>query len=97
MHQIAGGTENNYKLKPQYITMLPKFSRVEAEDAYMCINEFEEVCAMMRIRQLSEDGVKLMFNSFSLRDNAKKLLYSLITNSITTWAEFVAVLVFPNA
>ena len=28
---------------------------------------------------------------FSLRDIAKKWLYSLATNSITTWAEFVAV------
>ena len=46
---------------------------------------------MMRIRQLSEDGVKLRFIPFSLRDNAKKWLYSLSTNSITTWAEFVAV------
>jgi len=52
--------------------MLPKFFGLESEDAYMFINEFEEVCAMTRIRQLSEDGVKLRFIPFSLRDNAKK-------------------------
>ena len=57
----------------------------------MFINEFEEVCTMMKIKQLTDDGVKLRFIPFSLRDNAKKWLYSLITNSITTWAEFVAV------
>ena len=80
--------------------MLPKFSGLESEDAYMFINEFEEVCAMMKIRQLSEDGVKLRFIPFALRDNTKKWLYSLTTNSITTWAEFVVVFlkkVFPNA
>jgi len=38
---------------------------------------------MMRIRQLSDDGVRLRFIPFSLRDNAKKWLYSLTTKSIT--------------
>ena len=57
----------------------------------MFINEFEEVCAMMKIKQLSDDGVTLRFISFSLRDNIKKWLYSLKTNSITTSAEFVAI------
>jgi len=46
---LLEATENNYELKPQYITMLPKFSRLEFEDAYMFINEFEEVCTMMKI------------------------------------------------
>jgi len=89
--RLSEATDNNYELKPQYITMLPKFSRLESKDAYMFINEFEEVCAMMRIKQLSEDRVKLRFIPFSFRDNAKKWLYSLTTNSITTWAEFVSV------
>jgi len=52
--------------------MLPKFSGLEFEDAYMFINEFEEVCAMMKIKQLSDDGVKLRLIPFSLRDNTKK-------------------------
>ena len=89
--RLSEATENNYELKPQYITMLPKFSGLQFEDAYMFINEFEEVCAMMKIKQLSDDGVKLSFIPSSLRDNTKKLLYSLRTNSITTWAKFVAV------
>ena len=81
--------ENNYELKPQYITMLPKFSGLESEDAYMFINEFEEVCAMMKIKQLSDDGVKLRFILFSHGDNTKKWLYSLTTNSISTWASLL--------
>ena len=46
---------------------------------------------MMKIQQLSDDGVKLRFIPFSLRDNANKWSYSLATNSITIWAEFVVV------
>jgi len=57
---------------PWYITMLPKFSSLESEDAYMFISEFEKVCAMMKIQQLSDDAIKLRFIPFSLRDNAKK-------------------------
>ena len=71
--------------------MLLKSSMLESEDAYMFINELEEVYAMMKIKQLSDDGVKLKFIPFSLRDNIKKWPYSLTTNSIATWAEFVAV------
>jgi hypothetical protein len=37
---------NQYEIKPQYISMLPKFSGLDSEDAYIFINEFEEVCAM---------------------------------------------------
>jgi len=51
--------------------MLPKFSGLESEDAYMFINEFEEVCAMMKIKQLSDDGVKLRFIPFLLRKMLK--------------------------
>jgi len=49
------------------------------------------VCAMMKVQQLSDDAVKLWFVPFALRDNAKKWLYSLATNSITMLAEFVTV------
>ena len=57
----------------------------------MFISEFEEVCAMLKIQQLTEDAVKLRFIPFALKDNAKKWLYSLNTNLITTWEEFVTI------
>ena len=80
--RLLEASGNNYELKPQY-TMLPKFSNLESEDAYRFIKEFE-ICAMMKIQQLSHDAVKLRFIPFSLRNNAKKWLYSMTTN--TTWA-----------
>jgi len=48
------------------------------------IREFEEVCLMMRISQLGDDLVKLPFIPFSLKDLAKKWLYSLAVNSVTS-------------
>ena len=47
---------NNFELKPQFINTLPRFHGLESEDAYFFIRESEEVCLMMRISQLGEDG-----------------------------------------
>jgi len=49
--KLLEASRNNYELKYQYITMLPKFSGLEYEDAYKFISEFEEVC-VMKIQQL---------------------------------------------
>jgi len=57
----------------------------------MVISEYKEVCTVMKIQRLSDDAIKLRFIPFSLRDNAKKWLYSMATNSIITWAKFIAI------
>ena len=62
--------------------MLPRFTRIE--DLYLFIQEFEEVCTLMKIQQLSEDSIRLRFITFALKDKAKKWLYSLLNNSIPT-------------
>jgi len=54
---------------------------------------------MMKISQLGDDAVKLRFVPFALKDLAKKWLYSLAKNSITTWDDFTKVFlkkVLPN-
>ena len=76
---------NNFELKSQYITMLPHFHGLTSEDAYLFLREFEEVCVLIKIQQLSDDAVKLRFITFALKDQAKKWLYGLPTNSITSW------------
>jgi len=62
--KLPEATGNNYELKPQFISMLPKYQGLESEDAYMFIIEFEEVCAMLKIQQLSDDAIKLCFIPF---------------------------------
>ena len=46
---------------------------------------------MIKLQQLSDDAIKLRFISFALKDGAKKLLYSLPIDSISTWNDFVKV------
>ena len=43
----------------------------------------------MRIPQLGDDAIRLHFIPFSLKDLAKKWLYSLAVDSVTTWDDFV--------
>ena len=80
-------TANNYKIKSQIINMLPKLIRIE--NAYIFIRKFEEVCATMRLQQLSKYEIKLRLINFALKDNAKKWLYSLPNQSVTIWKNFV--------
>jgi len=82
--KLPEANENNFELKPQFINTLPKFYGLESEDAYFFVRKFEEVCLMMRMPQLGDDAVRLRFISFSLKDLAKKWLYSLAVDSITT-------------
>ena len=44
---------------------------------------------MMRIPQLENDSIRLHFVPFAFKDVAKKLLYSLTAESITSWDDFV--------
>ena len=65
--------------------MLPKFTGIE--DAYIFIREFEELCATIRLQQLSEDEVKLRLINFFLKDNAKK--YSIVFQTKLSQSERV--------
>ena len=80
---------DQFELKPQYINTLPKFHGFESENAYFFIREFEEVCLMMKIPSLGVDAIKLRFVPFSLKDLAKKWLYSLEACFISSWGNFV--------
>ena len=64
---------------------------MEPEDAYFFIREFKEVFLMMRIPQLGDDAIRLRFIPFSLKDLAKKWLYSLAVDLVATWEDFVIV------
>ena len=44
---------------------------------------------MPHVPQLGDDAVRLRFIPFSLKDLAKKWLYSLAADSIMTWDDFV--------
>ena len=78
--------------------MLPKFSG-GTEDPYLFVHEFEEVCATLKLQQLTDDSVWLRLITFALRDVANKWLYGLPPRSITTWEQLVIAFLkkfFPN-
>ena len=87
----------NLKLQPYYTHMLPKFTGFE--NAYLFLNEFEEVCNMIHFHNVQIDVVEMRFIPFPLKDNVKRQMYSLPTNSTFNWNEFVNVFLqryFPN-
>ena len=59
------------EFKPGMIQLLPTFYGLENANPYVHIREFEEVVATFQNRANVLDIVKLMFFSFSLKDNAK--------------------------
>ena len=46
---------------------------------------------MMKISHLTDDAIRSRFVSFTLKDLAKKWLYSLAVGSITSWDGFIKV------
>ena len=48
--RLPAAHENNFELKAHFINMLPRFTGLDSEDAYLFISEFEEVCVMMKIQ-----------------------------------------------
>ena len=87
--QLPDVGDDQFELKPQYINTLPKFHGFESEDAYFFIREFEEVCLIMKIPSLGVYAIKLRFVPFSLKDLAKKWVYSLKAGSISSCDNFI--------
>jgi len=78
--------------------MLPKFTGLE--DAYLFFREFEEVCSMMHFPNILIDVVHMKLFPFALKDSAKRWMYDLTANFVTSWNDFVKLFLrkyFPNA
>ena len=86
---LPAPTGNHFEIHSNHIATLPKFGNFEHDDPYIFLTKFEQVCATIKLQQLSDDGIKLRLIQFALTDYAEKWLYSLPSNSIKTWEEFV--------
>ena len=62
--RLPATNENNFKLKPHSINMLPRFTGLDIEDAYLFISKFEEVCVIMKIHNYLQ--MKFVFSSYHL-------------------------------
>jgi hypothetical protein len=85
--QLPNITAAYYEIKPSIIQMLPSFYVLNNEDPYKHLDEFFEICFIMRLQNISKDALRMRMFPFSLKDKAKYWLNSLETNSITSWAQ----------
>lgn len=55
--------------------MILKFTGSDFKNTYLLSLNFRE-CAMIKLQHFSEDVIKLLFPTFSLKSNANRWLYS---------------------
>ena len=76
---------NHFEIKASVIQMLPSFYGLSNEDPYRHLDEFLEICSIVRINNFGDDTMRLTLFPFSLKDKAKHWLKALDTVRITTW------------
>jgi hypothetical protein len=65
---------SHFNFKPGIIQLLPTFLRLELENPYLHLREFEEVCNTYNDLNCSINTIRLKFFPFSLKDKAKTWL-----------------------
>ena len=76
-----------FEIRAATINMLPKFHGFESEQPYIHLNKFLTICQTFRNQNLDEEGIKLRLFPMTLEDRAAAWLYSLASNSITSWEQ----------
>nr|CAN63366.1 hypothetical protein VITISV_018072 [Vitis vinifera] len=77
-------------IRPHIVPLLPTFHRMESENPYAHIKEFEDVCNTFQEGGASIDLMRLNPFPFTLKDKAKIWLNSLRLRSIRTWTDLQA-------
>ncbi|CAN6459212.1 unnamed protein product [Victoria cruziana] len=67
----------HYEIKASTISMLQSFYSLESEDSYCHLNEFLDVCVIVKISHIEDDALRLRLFPFSLKEKAKYWLKSL--------------------
>ena len=78
---------HNFNFKAAVIQLLPNFHGLDAENPYLHLREFEEVCHTYTDQNCSMNTIRLKLFPFSLKDKAKTWLQNLRPGSIRTWNE----------
>ena len=78
-----------YEIKPALLNLVMKeqFSGISTDDAAAHLNNFVELCAMQKNKDVDGDIIKLKLFPFSLRGRSKDWLLSLPKNSIDSWVK----------
>ena len=74
-------------IKAHLVPLLPQFHRMENENPYTHIKDFEEVCHTFHEGSTSIELMRLKHFPFTLKDKAKLWFNSLIPQIIRSWLE----------
>ena len=77
-------------IKPYIVPLLPTFLRMERENPYSHIREFEEVCNTFKEDISIVDLMRMKFFPLTLKDKAKIWLNSLRPRTIRDWGDMQA-------
>ncbi|KAI3802287.1 hypothetical protein L1987_30417 [Smallanthus sonchifolius] len=84
---------HQFEIKSNIIQMVQnmcQFDGKDHEDLNTHLAGFFEICATFKIRDATDDAIRLRLFPFSLRDRAKAWLLSLPPRSISTWDQMAA-------
>ncbi|CAN6447442.1 unnamed protein product [Victoria cruziana] len=62
---------NHYEIKASTISMLPSFHGFASEDPYHHLDEFLDVCAIVKISHFDDGALRLRLFTFSLKEKAR--------------------------
>lgn len=76
---------HSFSIPVQLLGQLPKYMGSPSEYPNVHIRKFLDICKLQTITNLPPEWLKLLLFTFSLKDDAKRWLYSLPAGIITTW------------
>ncbi|CAN6465559.1 unnamed protein product [Victoria cruziana] len=81
---------HQYEIKASTINILPSFHGLASEDPYCHLDEFLDICAMVKINNIEDNALRLRLFPFSLKKKARDWLESLSQSiSVATWEDLL--------
>ena len=74
----------SYEVRPAVLTSIPTFHGRAIDEPYPHLQNFEQFCQVTGLQGFSQDEVKLILFSFSMKDRTKDWFDSLPSASIYT-------------
>ena len=82
---------NRFPVKLEMIRLLPEYQRLDSENPYSYMRDFEDVCNAFLSTGSPLHIICLVLFPFSLKEKAKILFHSLTPNSISNWEDMRSV------
>ena len=77
----------DFELRPEFISLLPKFHGRSSEDPIMHLSEFHDICMCSKPGDVTDEKIKMRAFGFTLKEVARSWYYHLPTGKIDTWSK----------